>query len=468
MTTAKNWDYRRALQELWRRSSYERGLISDPFGTVETAEAGLRRMRTLLAAMNNPQMRVPAVHIAGSKGKGSTGAMIAAAARQAGHRVGFYSSPHLHRFPERILVDGSALSDDAFAAETEAAARAAARLEGGESEPTQVTTFELITAMAFAAFARRTCDLAVIEVGLGGRYDATNVLQPAVSVITRIDLEHTAVLGSTYAAIAEQKAGILRTGVPCVASPQVEAAAETITHVAREIGAPLLMGGRDWTWQGSWRHFDATGPWGHWRDIEVGIPGPHQVENACTALAAIAMVTAAGIDIPDGAARSGLRTVSWPGRFERLRDGAHSVIFDGAHTPAAAEALVATWREAHLAEPATVIFGMGGDKNIDAVLAGLRPLIGRLIATAANSPRSADPAAIAAIARELAIPVSVHPSVADAVADARASGAGPILITGSLFVVGEAREAFGLAEPDREWQALNDAHRSGNETPDRA
>src|SRR5687768_7516732 len=150
-----DWDYKQALAELWRRSSYERGLISDPFGDVARAEQGLARMRALLAELENPHRHVPVVHIAGSKGKGSTGAFIASAAAQAGHRVGFYTSPHLHRFPERIAFDGQALADDAFAAETQVVAAAARRLEASQPDVGQVTTFELLTAMALNAFARR-------------------------------------------------------------------------------------------------------------------------------------------------------------------------------------------------------------------------------------------------------------------------------------------------------------------------
>src|SRR5215216_2547070 len=161
-----DWDYKRALSELWRRSSYERGLISDPFGDVVRAELGLERMRALLAALGNPHLDVPAVHIAGSKGKGSTGAFIASAAMQAGHKVGFYTSPHLHRFPERFATDGLPLPDLEFAAETRAVAAAARQLETSQPEIGQVTTFEMLTAMAFNAFARQGCGLTVIEVGL--------------------------------------------------------------------------------------------------------------------------------------------------------------------------------------------------------------------------------------------------------------------------------------------------------------
>ena len=450
-----DWNYKQALAELWRRSSYERGLISDPFGDAARAEQGLARMRALLTALENPQRHVPMVHIAGSKGKGSTGAFIAAAAAQAGHRVGFYTSPHLHRFPERISIDGQPLPDREFAAEAHAVADAARRLEMSQPENGQVSTFEMLTAMAFNAFARRGCRLAVIEVGLGGRYDATNVVEPSVSVITRIDLEHTSVLGPTYADIAWQKAGILRRGVPSVTSPQVPEAEETIRRVSSEIGSPLLVGGRDWTWRGTWRSFEAEGPWGTWSRLSLGIPGPHQVENACTALAALHVVAAAGIPMPEVAIRAGLAAARWPGRFERDTIDNREVIFDGAHTPAAAAALVGAWHDVMGAIPATVVLGMGADKDVGAFLTVLQPLISRLIVTRAESPRAASPENIAQAAAALGIRHEVQPSVAAAVEAAWSQDNAPILITGSLFVVGEGREALGLAEPDLDWLALN-------------
>jgi dihydrofolate synthase/folylpolyglutamate synthase len=457
MRTNQVWDYKRALAELWGRSSYERGLISDPFGDTARADLGLARMRALLAELGDPHLDLPTVHIAGSKGKGSTGAFIASAAMEAGHQVGFYTSPHLHRFPERIALDGRPLPDDAFGAETRVVAAAARRLESSQSGMGQVTTFEMLTAMAFNAFARRGCQLAVVEVGLGGRYDSTNVIDPIVSVITRIDLEHTAVLGPTHADIAWQKAGILRRGVPSVSSLQPPAAQETIARAAAEVGSPLQIGGRDWTWKGTFRSFEATGPWGTLTDLAVGIPGPHQVENACTALAALHVVDAAGIHLSEASIRAGLATARWPGRYERVAIGEQVFVFDGAHTPAAAVALVEAWRDDLGADPATAIVGMGADKDAGAFLAALRPLIGQLIITRADSPRAANPQLIAQAAAALGIPHEVQPSVAAALAVARARDRGPILITGSLFVVGEGREAVGLAEPDHEWLALNRA-----------
>jgi len=450
-----DWDYKLALAELWRRSSYERGLISDPFGDAARAEQGLARMRALLASLGDPHRQVPVVHIAGSKGKGSTGAFIASAAAQAAHRVGFYTSPHLHRFPERIAIDGQPLPDREFAAEAHAVTAAARRLETSQPQLGQVTTFEMLTAMAFNTFARRGCRLAIIEVGLGGRYDSTNVIDPIVSVITRIDLEHTSALGPDYADIAWQKAGILRRGVPSVTSPQVPDADETISRVAREVGSPLQIGGRDWTWSGTWRSFEAKGPWGTLPQLSLGIPGPHQVENACTALAALHIVAASGIHMPEVAIRTGLATARWPGRFERHTIDNRDVIFDGAHTPAAATALVEAWRDAMGAIPATVVLGMGVDKDAVAFLTALQPLISRLIVTHADSPRAASPDIIAQAAAALGIPHEVRSSVAAAVAAAWEREKAPVLITGSLFVVGEGREAVGLAEPDLDWLALS-------------
>jgi dihydrofolate synthase / folylpolyglutamate synthase len=449
------WDYKRALEELWQRSSYERGLISDPFGDTARAERGLERMRRLLAHLGDPHVNLPAVHIAGSKGKGSTGAFIACVAKEAGHRVGFYTSPHLHRFPERLTVDLQPLSDDDFAAQAQNVAGAASRLETSEPDLGQVTTFEMLTAMAFNAFKRCGCELAVIEVGLGGRYDSTNVIEPTVSVITRIDLEHMAVLGPTYADIAWQKAGILRSGVPSVSSPQVPAAAATIVEVAAEVGSPLQIAGRDWSWVGTWRSFEAKGPWGTLSDLVIGIRGPHQVENACTALAALHTLDAAGIRMPEKSIRIGLANARWPGRFERIRVENRDVVFDGAHTPAAATALVEAWHDAGEMSPANVVLGMGADKDARAFLMALRPLIDHLIVTRANSPRAASAELVADAAAALGISHEIQPSVAAAIATANARDGAPVLITGSLFVVGEGREAFGLSEPDREWLALN-------------
>jgi dihydrofolate synthase/folylpolyglutamate synthase len=457
-----SWDYRRALAELWSRSSYERGYISDPFGAPDRAEQGLERMRLLLGELGNPHLRVPAAHVAGSKGKGSTSEFLASMAIQAGHRVGLYTSPHLHRFPERIAVNGRPVTDQEFAQLAEQVAAAAAGTENRYARIGRVSTFEFVTAMAFVAFATFNCDLSVIEVGLGGRYDATNVLDPLVTVITRIDLEHTSVLGSTYREIAYQKAGILRSGVACVSSPQVEEAETTISSEAKTTGATLLVGGRDWTWRGGWRKFDATGPWGTWKNLSLGIVGSHQVENATTALAASSVIDAAGIPIPEEAAREGLAKARWPGRFEITNHRGRVIVFDGAHSPASASATVSAWKDDFGFPNATVVFGTGADKNASAILRALEPVTDRMLITRATSPRAASPEYLASVAEELGIRVETHQSVASAMESAIAGSQNPLLVTGSLFVAAEAREVLGLAQADTYWEELN-----SNSAPER-
>lgn len=461
----QSWDYARALRELWNRSSYERGLISDPFGDQDRAERGLVRMRALLRELGNPEAQVPAVHIAGSKGKGSTAAFIAAAAQHDEYRTGFYSSPHLHRFPERIAIDGRAVSDDRFAKHAQIVSHAARVLETRDPDLGVITTFEMVTAMAFRAFADAGCQLSVVEVGLGGAFDSTNVLLPLVSVITRIDLEHTAVLGSTVAEIATQKAGIIRPGIPCVSSPQLPEAQAAIAQVAQATGSQVLFGKDDWSWHGSWRDFDAKGPWGNWTHLSLGLSGNHQVENATTALAALHFVNSGGLTVSESAIRAGFASTTWPGRFERRLIHGRDVVFDAAHTPAAAEALVDTWRSEVGTANAVVVLGMGADKEIPVFLEALRPIMYQLIATRADSPRAADPAVIAADARYIGVPSEVQPTVAAAIERAMTTTHSPILVTGSLFVAGEGREAFGFATPDHEWRRLNQEIQSRTDAP---
>lgn len=415
-------------------------------------------MRSLLERLDDPHLQPHTVHVAGSKGKGSTSTFIASAARAAGHRTGLYTSPHLHRFPERIAIDGRPLPDAEFAAIARYVAESARSCEAELPELGTVSTFEFITAMAFVAFARAGCDLAVVEVGLGGRYDATNILSPAATVVTRLDLEHTAVLGPTYADIAYQKVGIFRPGVPAVSAPQVAAAEATIVREAKRVSAPLLLGGRDWSWSGNWRSFTARGPWGEWPDLVAGMSGPHQVENACVAIATLVELDKVGLAIPERAIRSGLAAARSPGRFELVAIDDRRVVFDGAHTPAAAAALVAAWRDEFGDRAATVILGMGADKPIAPFLEQLRPIVSRLLTTRSASPRAADPANILAVATELGIPVEAYATVAEALRAAIAGARGPLLITGSLFVAGEGREALGLAAPDEIWRKINDAH----------
>ena len=442
------WDEQRAIDELWDRSDYERGRITDPFGGDEAAERGLRRTGSLLAALGNPQAACPVVHVAGSKGKGSTSAMAEAILRASGCRTGLFTSPHLHAFRERIALGGEPVPGADFAALCQSATRAARRVEHADPNLGRVTTFELVTAMGFLAFARADCDIAVVEVGLGGRWDATNVVDPLVSVVTRIDLEHTAILGDTLAKIAAQKAAIIKPGRPAVVGPQPPEALEVFRARAAATASPLLVGGVDWQAAGTWRDLTLTGPWGTLDRLALALPGAHQAENAGTAVAACWVAAEAGLPVTTDAIRAGLAATRWPGRFERVEAGGRTLVLDGAHTPAAAAALAAAVAEEFPGLRATAVVGISRDKDALEILGALAPVLGRVVATRSANPRAAAAATVAAAARRLGLPTETAGTVAEALRAARPEPASPVLVTGSLFTVADAREALGLGVPD--------------------
>ncbi|MBA3416083.1 MAG: hypothetical protein H0U10_12745, partial [Chloroflexia bacterium] len=387
-----NSGYRQALGLLWRRSAWERGLIADPFGTPETGQRGLRRMSALLDRLGAPHRRFGVVHIAGSKGKGSTAAVTAAALVAAGYRTGLATSPHLHSWRERIAVDGQPVSEETFAELAERTEAAAAATETTDPDLGLVTTFELVTAMGFLAFAEAACEIVVIEVGLGGEWDATNVVDPIVAAITRIDLEHTPILGATEPAIAAAKAGILKPGRPVVVGAQPPGVLAVIEQRARDRACPLLAAGRDWTTDGGWRSFALAGPWGTWRRLTSALPGDHQLENAGIAAAVLWWAGLAGYPCDEGSFRSAIAGVHWPGRFERIElAGGPTVVLDGAHTPAAAAALAAALNDSYPARSAVAVLGLSADKDAAAVVEALAPAVAGVVATRADSPRAAAP-----------------------------------------------------------------------------
>lgn len=449
-------EYRDALNLLWERSAYERGLVADPFGGAEAGHRGLARTAAMLDRLGAPHRRLGILHVAGSKGKGSTAALAAAVLTAAGHRTGLYTSPHLHSFRERMVVDGEPPTPAAFGRLAAVVDRAARAVEAAMPHLGQVTTFELLTAMGFLRFAEAACAVAVVEVGLGGEWDATNVVDPIVSAIARIDREHTAVLGSTLAAIAGAKAGIIKPGRPVVVAPQADGVVAVFAARAKAAASPLLVGGRDWRTGGTWRNFAAVGPWGSVTNLRSALAGAHQLDNAGLAIAALWWMNAAGFATEETAVRTGLATVRWPGRFEQVARANHPpLVLDGAHTPAAAGALARTLAETHPGRRATAVVGLAADKDADDFFAALAPVVGRVVATRAASPRAAAPADVAAAAGRQGLPAATAPSVAAALAAARRAGDELILVTGSLYVVGEAREALNLAEPDPPWGPPN-------------
>lgn len=408
-----------------------------------TAELGLARMRVLLAELGDPHRSTPAVHVAGTNGKGSTCAMIAAAARAAGLRTGLYTSPHLVEPTERIRIDGQPVSPEQFVSAFHRVHQAAERLIRQGAFERHPTYFETVTAMAFVLFQQVRVDLAVLEVGLGGRLDATNVVHPRLAVITPVDFDHERYLGRSLEAIAREKAGILKAGAGAVFAPQRSEVAGELAAQAAALGIEPIWVSQRWRPEqveldpdGS--RFVAVGP--RRIPLECPLPGAHQITNALTAAAALTE-----LGIPSTAIAEGIRTVRWPGRLERVRRSP-AVYLDGAHNPAGARALAAYIGEFHRSRRVWLIYGSMRDKAVEEVASILFPLADEVIATAPAQPRAVRPELI----RELVD----HPRLRTAATCRQAfellGEAGPddvVFVTGSLFLVGEARALLVGPEP---------------------
>mgnify|MGYP003584414334 CR=1 FL=1 len=371
---------------------------------------GLENIRRLLEAAGNPQERLRFIHVAGTNGKGSTCAMLDAALRAGGLSCGFYSSPHLVDFRERIRIGGGMIPEDAVAAGL-TLLRDAAR--GWDHAP---TFFEIATALAAWWFAREGAEVVVWETGLGGRLDATNAVMPLVSVITPVGLDHQQWLGASLAEIAAEKAGILKPGVPAVSAPQAPDVRAVLESRAAASAAPLRFVEEAY-----------GGP--------VGLAGGHQRWNAALALAAL---DAAGLVRDEAARRAGLASVEWPGRFQRIGS---DLVIDGAHNPQAAEALVETWREVFGPKRARLIFGALRDKDASALLRRLREIADEVWLTTVANPRAVPSGELRALAEDAGFVCVREAGVAQALAAARAAG-GPALVAGSLFLAGEALAAL--------------------------
>jgi dihydrofolate synthase/folylpolyglutamate synthase len=384
---------------------------------------GLAPIRRLLDALGFDGSRQRFIHVAGTNGKGSVCAMLDAVCRAHGIRTALYTSPHLVNFRERIRIGGAMISEN----ETAAGLTKIRDIIGGwETHP---TFFEIATTLALDYFQNENADVVILETGLGGRLDATNVVTPRVSVITPIDLDHQAYLGDTLAQIAAEKAGIIKPRIPVVSAPQHVEAAAVLAQTAAEKNAPLAF---------------ITEPLENFR---VNLAGSHQRLNAALALASL---RAAKIEVPPDAIRRGLNEVEWPGRFQilgtRNPELGTPIVLDGAHNEAAAQRLVLTWGEVFGDERPAVILGVLADKDVTGVCRALLPLAAEFIACPVNSPRTAPPQEIARILRSLdaGAVCRIAESLAHAIALAAAKPR-PILITGSLFLVGETLAHFDPA-----------------------
>ena len=403
----------------------------------------LERMRALLRRLGDPQERVRLVHVTGTKGKGSTCAMIAGALRAAGYRVGLFTSPHLEHVEERIQVDGVPISQTALAA---LMAEIAVEVRAMEAEPglPPPTFFEIGTALGFLHFLRRRCEIAVIEVGLGGRFDSTNVCRPLVSVVTNVGLDHTAQLGSTLEEIAFQKAGIIKPRVPAISGVIQEGPREVIRKVAAELDAPLWVQGEDFGWDYGSGCVTVSTPRAKHAGLKLGLPGSHQAANAAVAVAAIERLRDAGMPISDDAIARGLAEVRWPARIECVGERP-TVILDTAHNVPSAEALVDTLRASFpVSGVKRVVFAVSSDKPFAEML---RVLAGHFdhfhLTKYGNNPRCVPPERLAAALAEVApgTPFTAHATSVEAWAAARgaAGEADLVCVTGSVFLAGELR-----------------------------
>jgi dihydrofolate synthase/folylpolyglutamate synthase len=401
---------------------------------------GLERVAALLDALGHPERRYRLVQVGGTNGKGSVAAMLAAILKAAGRRVGLYTSPHLVSFRERVRVNGEAIAEDSVVDGVEALGTLVTRLDA--------TVFEATTALALDHFAREAVDTAVLEVGLGGRLDATTVGTPAVTVIARVDLDHQAWLGGTLAEIAAEKAAIIRGGI-AIAAAQAPEAAQVLVRRAGEAGVPLQLAGRELSVTverrglgGQW--IGCAGPGWSLRGLRLAMLGSFQPENALLAVAA-----ARELGVGDGAIRDGLDRARWPGRFQVVRSHDGWLVLDGAHNPGAARALAESLAAFFPGEPVTLVLGISRDKDARAMLAALAPAARRLILTAASNPRAASPGTLLPLVPAGVTSVQTARSVEEALAMAAEKPRTPILcVAGSLFLVGEVlRHLAGSDKP---------------------
>jgi dihydrofolate synthase/folylpolyglutamate synthase len=425
----------------------------------------LARMRDFMSALGNPEREYKILHVAGTKGKGSVSALCASAIQKSGNRVGLYTSPHLQDYAERIQVDGAPISHADLIALVE-------EIKPFVAASPEITTFEITTALAFLYFARLGVDTAVLEVGLGGRLDATNVCIPNVTVITSISYDHTDLLGDTLAEIAGEKAGIIKSEVPVVVSPQSEDALQAIKEIAVQRQAPLTQVGQDYhyrlvenslegqsfqIWHSSEGEKYVSAGNNGWQPVQLTIPllGIHQLENAATAYAALLVARENGIEISDLGIQTGFESVSWPGRFEILRRDP-PLIIDSAHNRDSAQKLQQVLEDYYPGEPVILVFGASEDKDIEGMFAELRPHLTRIVATKSTHPRATDPDELVEIAQEMEIPAVSSSSIEEALdqAELLAEGEAITLVTGSIFVAAAARSALNERLGERDFIKL--------------
>jgi dihydrofolate synthase / folylpolyglutamate synthase len=392
----------------------------------------LERIETLLATLGHPHRLGRFIHVAGTNGKGSTCAMMASALRVAGFRTGLYTSPHLVNPRERIRIDGEMISEAAWCAAFDEVHTAVESLLARELIDAHPSFFETMTAMAFVAFARASVEVVVLETGLGGRLDATNVVDPEIAVITQIDFDHEAFLGSSIESIAAEKAGIIKAGRPVVFSAQRPAAFGILERRALELDAPVTLSSRWRVEDLQLEKFGSRFTLAADEEIPIRCPlaGAHQVENTRTAVAALAVFGLSAAAISEGIART-----TWVGRLERVATDP-DIILDGAHNPAGARALAEYIRRFFADEPVRIIYGAMRDKAVDEVINALFPLAAEVVLTTPDQPRALNAESLAQVVDHENVVIAQ--TIGEALVSTRERPM-TTFVTGSLFLVGEAR-----------------------------
>jgi dihydrofolate synthase/folylpolyglutamate synthase len=438
----KTMNYKEALEYILKYADYERlpraGIVWD-----------IKRVERLLKRLDNPHKYARSVHVAGTKGKGSTSAMIASILKKAGYKTGLYTSPHLLSYTERIQVNGKPISEDDWAALT-AIVKPEVEAENALGDLGQLTTFEIMTAMAFLHFSRVKAEYQVMEVGLGGRLDATNVVNPSVCVITSISYDHMDVLGDTLAKIAGEKAGIVKTGVPVVTAPQTPEALEVIEKVCRDKNARLVKVGEDVTWERT--SFDTQGQRFKLKglrdnyDIYIPLIGEHQIENAANAVAAIEILKEKRVTISRESIIDGLAKVNWPGRLQVLGKEPW-VVVDGAHNAYSIQRLGEALKEYFHPGAIKLILGFGNDKDIQGMIREAVKIADDIFLVASRHPKAVKGEVLIAEFQKYGVIPRVALSVKDAItmAEAEAEPNDLICAAGSIFVIAEVMEWAGMA-----------------------
>ncbi len=398
---------------------------------------GLDTIGSILKDLGNPQERFACIHVAGTNGKGSIASAIASILFTSGYKTGLYTSPHLVKFNERILINNKAISDKKFIASYNAVKNA----DYGSREP---TFFEFATAMALYEFGKEGVEWTVMETGMGGRLDATNIINPEISIISNIALEHQSYLGNTIAQIAGEKAGIIKESIPVVSGARQKSAKDVIKNIAAKHSAPLYFLGDDFQIRKTQKEtFSYFGLEKEWHNMHSGLAGEHQIDNAAIVLAVCEILVSKGLSLPLSKIREGLLNTQWPGRLEIICQSP-IVILDGAHNLVAAKMLADYLSENMAGKKITLVVGILDDKPYEDMLRCLIPVCSRIILTQPEIDRSLSPDKLYSVAKKIASDISIISDVGEAVTHA-VDAALPdevVCIAGSLFVVGEAKKVL--------------------------